>query len=399
MESSPVSRRAQLPRALRRPRSGRGRSYDPPVPGWLFAVIVAVFVVVAVVVIRRTQRGAFVTRLPLAEGEHVLLEEEGLKLFHRFRRTSVSGGGTVTHRVRSMLTDRRIFLATGGPEGKHKFVILMILDYTTDAGPFPRRATRRTSGSSGSGTATRPIPARRATWASRRTMARRASASSSRSPRPARDGAIRPRCGCRRRRRLATRRRSVAPCTSGVRSRRTRSIMGGMPMPLTPRRVVAAALVAACAAASGASARGLPPFGTGAQKLPATGKARQPEISRLSVECHRTYDRLVIRSRDGTPNTDVRYVARIHEDASGRLIPLLGTARLQVTLQIARAHTLGGRTLLPAVLTPRCPSLRQVKLAGDFEGYVSLGLGLATRTGFRIFQTAPPRRIVVDVAH
>ena len=110
--------------------------------------------------------------------------------------------------------------------------------------------------------------------------------------------------------------------------------------------------------------------------LPATGSARQPEISRLSVECHRTYDRLVIRSRGGTPNTDVRYVARIHEDASGRLIPLLGTARLQVMLQIARAHTLAGRPLLPAVLTPRCPSLRQVKLAGDFEGYVSLGLGL-----------------------
>ena len=106
-------------------------------PGWLFAVIVVVFVVVAVVVIRRTQRGAFVARLPLAEGERVLLEEEGLKLFHRFRRTSVSGGGTVTHRVRSVLTDRRIFLATGGPEGKHKFVILMILDYTTDAPSVP----------------------------------------------------------------------------------------------------------------------------------------------------------------------------------------------------------------------------------------------------------------------
>jgi hypothetical protein len=120
-----------------RERAGRGRPYDPRVPGWLFAVIVAVFVVVAVVVIRRTQRGAFVTRLPLAEDEHVLLEEEGLKLFHRFRRTSVSGGGTVTHRVRSMLTDRRIFLATGGPEGKHKFVILMILDYTTPAAPVP----------------------------------------------------------------------------------------------------------------------------------------------------------------------------------------------------------------------------------------------------------------------
>ena len=106
-------------------------------PVALFAVIVIAFVVVAVVVVRRTQRGAIVTRLPLDEGERVLLEEDGLKLFHRFRRTSAHGGGTVTHRVHSTLTDRRVLLASGGPEGKHKFVILMILDYTTAAPPVP----------------------------------------------------------------------------------------------------------------------------------------------------------------------------------------------------------------------------------------------------------------------
>jgi hypothetical protein len=43
----------------------------------------------------------------------------------------------VTYRVRSVLTDRRIWLATGGPEGKHKFVILMVVDYTTPAPTVP----------------------------------------------------------------------------------------------------------------------------------------------------------------------------------------------------------------------------------------------------------------------
>jgi hypothetical protein len=107
------------------------------VPVAVFAVIVVAFVIVGVVVVRRTQRGAIVARLPLDDGERVLLEEEGLKLFHRFRRTAARGGGTVTHRVRSVLTDRRVVLATGGPEGKHKFVILVILDYTTGATPVP----------------------------------------------------------------------------------------------------------------------------------------------------------------------------------------------------------------------------------------------------------------------
>jgi hypothetical protein len=98
-----------------------------------FALIVAAFVIVGVVVVRRTQRGAFVARLPIGEGEQVLLEEDGLKLFHRFRRRAVRDGGTVTHRVHSVLTDRRILLATGGPAGRHKFVMLMIIDFTDPA--------------------------------------------------------------------------------------------------------------------------------------------------------------------------------------------------------------------------------------------------------------------------
>jgi hypothetical protein len=102
-------------------------------PGWLFAAIVILFVVGGVLVVRSTQRRAVVKRLPLEPGEDVLLEEEGLKVFHRFRRMAVRGGGTTTRRVRAVLTNRRVLVATGGPEGKHKFVILMILDYTTPA--------------------------------------------------------------------------------------------------------------------------------------------------------------------------------------------------------------------------------------------------------------------------
>jgi hypothetical protein len=107
------------------------------VPVAIFVVIVVVFVFVGVILVRRTQRGAIVERLPFLEGEHVVLEEEGLKLFHKFRQTAVRGGGTTTYRVRSVLTNRRVLLATGGPEGKHKYVIQMILDYTTPATPVP----------------------------------------------------------------------------------------------------------------------------------------------------------------------------------------------------------------------------------------------------------------------
>jgi len=108
-------------------------------PGWLFAVIVVVFVVAGVLFVRSTQKGRIVERLPVDPDEDVLLEEEGLKVFHRFRRTAVRGGGTVTRPVRAVLTNRRILVATGGPEGKHKFVLVMIVDYTAPAQPVSAR--------------------------------------------------------------------------------------------------------------------------------------------------------------------------------------------------------------------------------------------------------------------
>lgn len=100
----------------------------------VFTVILVAFVAVAVVLVRRTLKPAITDRLPLEEGERVLLDEAGLKVDHRIR-----SKGVRTHRVRAVLTDRRILLVTGGPEGEHKFLIQMILDYTTPAFPVPER--------------------------------------------------------------------------------------------------------------------------------------------------------------------------------------------------------------------------------------------------------------------
>ena len=76
-----------------------------------------------------------------------------------------------------------------------------------------------------------------------------------------------------------------------------------------------------------------------------------------------------------------------------------GSKRIRVVNGQARGHTQGGTSLLPAVRTPHCPNLRQMKTSGDFEGVVSFGLGLRRKTGFRVFRLAGPARIVVDVAH
>jgi hypothetical protein len=146
-----------------------------------------------------------------------------------------------------------------------------------------------------------------------------------------------------------------------------------------------------------AVAFGLPPFTTAAKSSPGSGG--QAEVFGVATGCHSSFDRFVIRARFGTPRYDVRYVKRIVADGSGRPVALRGTKRIRVVIRNARGHTQGGTNLLPRVRTPLCPNLRQIKTAGDFEGVVSLGLGLRRKTGFRVFRLTGPTRIVIDVAH
>jgi hypothetical protein len=163
------------------------------------------------------------------------------------------------------------------------------------------------------------------------------------------------------------------------------------------RRIAATLAVLVGCLCTAAIAFGLPPFSTAPKS--AGGSGGQAELYRLTAACHATFDRLVIRARFGTPGYDVRYVARIVHDPSGNTVSLPGAAKIHVVMRPARGHTSGGAPLLPSVVTPHCPNLLQVKSAGDFEGVVSLGLGIRHKTGFRVFRLTGPRRLVIDIAH
>jgi hypothetical protein len=162
-------------------------------------------------------------------------------------------------------------------------------------------------------------------------------------------------------------------------------------------RALAILVALASALCLAAVAFALPPFTTAPKSSPASGG--QAELFALSAGCHATFDRVVIRARLATPGYDVRYVTRIVADPSGKPVSLLGTKRIRVIIRRARGHTSGGADLLPSRVTPLCSNLRQIKGAGDFEGVVSLGLGLRRKTGFRVFRLTGPTRIVIDIAH
>ena len=153
-----------------------------------------------------------------------------------------------------------------------------------------------------------------------------------------------------------------------------------------------AAVIAVVASLSfAADALGLPPFTTARKTSP--GGAGQAEMFAIATGCHATFDRLVIRARNARPGYDVRYVRRVFADPSGNPVRLRGTKRLLLVSHNATGHA------LPGVKTPLCPNLRQVKVAGDFEGIVTFGLGVRRKTGFRVFRLSSPKRVVVDIAH
>jgi len=146
-----------------------------------------------------------------------------------------------------------------------------------------------------------------------------------------------------------------------------------------------------------AAALALPGFSLAPKSSPSGGG--QAEVSSVTTGCHPTFDRLVITPKYATPGYDVRYVSQVRRDGSGSVVPLAGTAKLRILIRDARGHTSGGVDLLPAVIDTGCPSLLQVKNAGDFEGLVTLGVGIAHQAGFRVFRLTGPRRVVVDVVH
>ena len=128
-------------------------------------------------------------------------------------------------------------------------------------------------------------------------------------------------------------------------------------------------------------------------------RSSRPAPALVSVRTSRQngFDRVVFTFGDAVPGYQVRYVAQV-DDQAGRPLPLRGQAFVAVAFEPARAHDAGGAaTFRTAALTPDYPSLRQVRFAGDFEGRVSFGLGVADRGGFRVAELGDPARIAIDI--
>jgi hypothetical protein len=120
---------------------------------------------------------------------------------------------------------------------------------------------------------------------------------------------------------------------------------------------------------------------------------------------HAGYDRLVLQfSGSSAPTHRIRYVDQVHEDPSDRAVALRGTAFLQVVLHGATLDTSpresdqskAQRYSGPSRVTPGLPLVKDVAVAGDFEGVLSFGVGLARPAGLRVQALTAPTRVVID---
>lgn len=114
-----------------------------------------------------------------------------------------------------------------------------------------------------------------------------------------------------------------------------------------------------------------------------------------------TADRVVFEFAGNAPSSyAVTRVSQVVADGSGKQVAIAGQSFLRVTFRGATAMcpSTGHATYPgPASLAPRLPQVQALAAAGDFEGYLSWGIGLATKASYRVYTLTAPYRVVIDV--
>jgi hypothetical protein len=103
------------------------------------------------------------------------------------------------------------------------------------------------------------------------------------------------------------------------------------------------------------------------------------------------YDRIVLDIPGALPGYTVKYVTEVRRDGSGDPVALPGTAYLLIVLHPAEAHQQDA-----AVHRTGLAGIKAYAMVGDYEGYVSIALGLSGKQKFHVGELTG--RIYIDVA-
>lgn len=108
------------------------------------------------------------------------------------------------------------------------------------------------------------------------------------------------------------------------------------------------------------------------------------------------YDRLALDLTGAMPSYTVRQVTQVTADPSGKPVALTGHSYLLITLRPAQGHAEGGApTIVRFPQSLGYPVLRSYALVGDFEGVLTLAIGLDHTSSIRVGEL--PGRWYIDV--
>ncbi|RSM80790.1 hypothetical protein DL991_09575 [Amycolatopsis sp. WAC 01375] len=137
---------------------------------------------------------------------------------------------------------------------------------------------------------------------------------------------------------------------------------------------------------------------------PVSAAAQQiPTMTNIRTGQNPGFDRIVLDLTAG-PAPAVRYdlVDELVADGSGEIVWLTGEYFIAVTATPAAAHDDAGNPTYPGPQKFRTRALRNVMavaVTGDYEGTLSIGLGVRSRTPVTVFTLTSPNRVVIDVRH
>ncbi|WP_051173812.1 AMIN-like domain-containing (lipo)protein [Amycolatopsis orientalis] len=143
----------------------------------------------------------------------------------------------------------------------------------------------------------------------------------------------------------------------------------------------------------------LPVLGAATALPVAAAPVQQATLVAIRAAHHTDFDRVVFEFAGPLPaERDAVYVPEVIGDPSGNPVPIVGDAFLRLRMASAVGHNDNGDiTYGPPRRTYALPNVMQVVNAGDFEGVLTFGIGLARQASFRLFTLTGPSRVVLDI--
>ncbi len=144
--------------------------------------------------------------------------------------------------------------------------------------------------------------------------------------------------------------------------------------------------------------------GTGLAGVVATADAAggTATVSNLRVGSHSTFDRVVIDYTGSKPTVRVSLVNSLYSCGKGDKLTIPGDKIVKIDLTPAQAHNNSGQSTYsgPGRLSTKTfnlSTIKGVRMACDFEGHVTFGVGVQNLKSYSVSHLTNPKRVVVDL--